>query len=415
MKVSASRVPRCRQVITAGIGLLVLVALIPSPGKAATGVAPASRSDAAADKSDNVRLVARLTVPEATDVWDGATDLDFSGRYAYMGRWNGSNARGEAAGGAYIYDISSRVPKKLSFVPCAGSQNDVAVIRPGLLALGYHRNVCGKPTGGVTLIDVQDARQPKVLGSVAQKPWGTHTLTAYPGKDLIYASPGGWGYEGETEGGGDEYIIDVSNPAKPKVVATFDPKIAGCHDLSFRITRRSKLAFCAGDTMTQIWEVSDPLKPVVIANIYNPLSGFNHSAEVSSDGKLLAIGEETSVDDCGGGFMGSVWVYDITDPAAPRRMSYFSIPRGSSTSGAVFEYTCSAHNFRFIPNTHLLVTAWFQAGMNVLDLSDPAQPREIAYYDPPSGTYWSAYWHQGRIYASGAPGLDVFEVTGLGS
>lgn len=372
-------------------------------------------SQTSADKSDNVELVASLPVFEGTGLWDSATDLDFSGRYAYMGRWNGSSARGEAAGGVYIYDIAGRTPKELSFVPCGGSQNDIAVVRPGLIALGYHRNLCGKPSGGITMIDVRDPRQPKILGSVAQKPWGTHTLTAYPGKDLIYASPGSWGYESEAEGGGDEYIIDVSDPVKPKVVATFDPKIAGCHDLSFRITAKSQLAFCAGDTMTQIWDVSKPLKPVIIASIYNPLSGFNHSAEVSSDGKILAIGEETFVDDCGPGFMGSIWVYDISDPVNPKRMSHFSIPRGSPVGDeGPFGYSCSAHNFKFIRGTHVLVASWFRSGMNVLDLSDPAQPKEIAYFDPAEGSYWSAYWYKGHIYASGAPGLDVFEVRGIG-
>ncbi|MDP9067430.1 MAG: hypothetical protein M3N53_03640 [Actinomycetota bacterium] len=406
----------CRVAVTAAVAVVVSVvpqvlALAGQSGSDSGRSGPTS--EASADKSDNVKLVASLPVPDGTAVWDSATDLDFSGRYAYMGRWNGSDARGEAAGGAYIYDIDGRVPKELSFVPCGGGQNDVAVVRPGLLALGYHRNLCGKPSGGITMIDVRDPQRPKVLGSVAQKPWGTHTLTAYPGKDLIYASPGGWGYEGEAEGGGDEYIIDVSNPVRPKVVATFDPKIAGCHDLSFRITAKSKLAFCAGDTMTQIWDVSDPVEPVVVSSIFNPLTGFNHSAEASPDGELLAVGEETFVDDCRDGFMGSVWVYDISDPANPKLMSYYSIPRGSPIGDGLFDYTCSAHNFRFIPGTRLLVAAWFQSGMNVLDLSDPAKPEEIAYFDPAEGSYWSAYWYNGRIYASGAPGLDVFEVKGL--
>ncbi|HEV3471664.1 MAG TPA: hypothetical protein VG408_00455 [Actinomycetota bacterium] len=387
------------------------IALVAALGLTVLGNGPTAAAEA--DMSDNITLIDSFEVPGASTIWDAATDLDFSGRYAYMGRWT-SGSKLIAAGGLYVFDISGSSPKKLSFLPCGGGQNDVTVVRPGLVALGYHRSLCGKEGGGVTLVDVRDPRAPRVLGSVAQKPYGTHTLTAYPGKDLIYASPGGWGYEAEGQGGGDEYIIDVSNPARPKVVATFDPKIAGCHDVSFHITKAKKLAFCAGDTMTQIWDVEDPLAPVVIAYIYNPLSGFNHSVEVSSDGILLAVGEEATVDDCRNGFIGSLWIYDISDPAVPKLQSYWSIPRGSPVSGGgPFDYTCSVHNYRFIPGTHSLVASWFQSGVNVLDLSNPRQPREIAYYDPPSGTYWSAYWYGGRIYASGAPGLDVFEVEGL--
>lgn len=382
---------------------LLLVAVLVAASAPGAGVA------AEPDKSDNVKVVASIPLPDATDVWNAATDLDFSGRYAFMGRWDTERK----LGGVHIYDIGGRVPKEVSFLSCPGGQNDVAVVRPGLLALGYHNARCGAKGGGVTLIDVENPRRPRILGSVAQKPYGTHTLTAYPGRDLVYASPGGWGYEEEPDDGGDEYIIDVSDPSRPKVAATFDPKVAGCHDLTFHVTRKVKLAACAGDTMTQLWDVSKPLAPEVVANVYNPLSGFNHSAEISPDGKVLVVAEETSVDECNASPAGSVWVYDIAVPASPRLLSYYSIPRGSPTSGSIFEYGCSAHNFKFIPGTRLLVSSWFRSGMNVLDLTEPARPKEVAHYVPPGGTYWSAYWYDGRIYASGLPGLDVFEVQGL--
>src|SRR6202035_2347462 len=61
-----------------------------------------------------------------------------------------------------------------------------------------------------------------------------------------------------------------------------------------------------------------------------------------------------------------------------------------------------------------------QGGISIVDFTDPAHPFEIGYFDrgpiDPKmlvlGGDWSAYWYNGRIYASAiARGLDVFELT----
>jgi hypothetical protein len=57
--------------------------------------------------------------------------------------------------------------------------------------------------------------------------------------------------------------------------------------------------------------------------------------------------------------------------------------------------------------------------MNVLDLSDPSAPVEIAHYMRTGEAkeitnYWSAYWYKGRVYANDrVRGLDVFRVQGV--
>ncbi|MDQ3963511.1 MAG: hypothetical protein M3277_06315, partial [Actinomycetota bacterium] len=59
------------------------------------------------------------------------------------------------------------------------------------------------------------------------------------------------------------------------------------------------------------------------------------------------------------------------------------------------------------------VASWYGGGMNVINASDPANPNEVAHFQDAGVDYWSAFWHNGRIYASGLPGLDVFEIEGL--
>jgi hypothetical protein len=66
-----------------------------------------------------------------------------------------------------------------------------------------------------------------------------------------------------------------------------------------------------------------------------------------------------------------------------------------------------------------MVQSWLQGGVSVFDWSDPANAREIGYFDrgPVDSTRltfggtWSAYWYNGYIYSSeAARGFDVLEL-----
>lgn len=357
---------------------------------------PAIAAPTDADQSSNVQRVKRFPYKGGDGFWVGS-DLDFSGRFAYAGHLGGR-------GGVHIYDVSGE-PREVGFVACPGNQNDVAVVRPGLLALGFHISQCARTRSGIQLIDVRNPRRPKFLGAVAIT-GGTHTLTVYPGRDLIYSSPGG--------AGSPETIVDVSDPRKPKIVASFEPgPRVGCHDVSFHFKAGKKLGFCAGDTATQVWDVSDPTKPKVLSSIVNPLISFHHSVAATPDGDYLVIGDEalgTSGGVCnmpGNHPTGAIWIYDISDPAAPALASFYGLQREAPV------LLCTAHNYNFIPGTRYLVAGWYTGGMNVIDLSDPASPVEVAYFRAENSDYWSAYWYEGRIYANGGAGLDVLEVKGL--
>jgi hypothetical protein len=400
-----------RALIAAAAATTLLVGAITVAG-------PAQARRRAADKSDNVKLVAHFPYENPdVDFFAGGTDIDFSGDYVY------AMQQGDL-GGVHVIDHSVSPPKKVSFIPCPGGQNDVAVVKPGLIAIGYHSSNCsGTPGGGVRLIDVKNPKKPKYLGAVNDLPGGTHTLTLYPGKPIIYASPGGL-----ANGNGVEQILDVSNPAKPKVAATYTPQRIGCHDLAFFFTKTEKLAFCPGGGETQIWDVSDPLAPVTIAHIAVPAQ-FPHSVAITHDGKYAVIGDEAVAgNDCVGGPTGSMWVYDIQVREAPLLVGHYSVPRGrypagspdipnNDVTGPGRNTWCTAHLFNFVPGTYTLVASWYSAGMNVIDFTNPSVPVEIAHYmgvGEDFTNYWSAYWYDGRIYANDrAQGLDVFEVKGL--
>ena len=265
--------------------------------------------------SENIKLVRNFP-------YEGGTDIDFLGNFAYAG------AQGNK-GGIRVFNIAGKSPKEVAFVPCPGGQNDVAMVRKGLLALGYHEGNCGKKAGGgVRLIDVKNPKRPKYLDSV-DLPGGTHTLTKYPGKPIMYASPGGL-----VNGGGVEQILDVSNPRNIKVAATFKPHDVGCHDITFMFSKKGKIAFCPNLSGTEIWDVADPLKPVLISRITSPIQDFHHLAVPSPDGKYPVISDENfEAHEClsGQGLTGAMYVWDITELKAPILAGKFSPQRGAES------------------------------------------------------------------------------------
>ncbi|HEY5075205.1 MAG TPA: hypothetical protein VII34_10970, partial [Pyrinomonadaceae bacterium] len=97
--------------------------------------------------------------------------------------------------------------------------------------------------------------------------------------------------------------------------------------------------------------------------------------------------------------------------------SYYKMPAAQGDSE-----NCVAHNGSLVPvpGRDIEVQAWYQGGISIMDFTDADHPVEIAYFDrgpidPKTlvlGGDWSAYWYNGRIYASEiARGLDIFELT----
>ena len=73
-----------------------------------------------------------------------------------------------------------------------------------------------------------------------------------------------------------------------------------------------------------------------------------------------------------------------------------------------------------MPGRDIFVQSWYQGGISVVDITDPAHPVEIAFFDRgPSvadklgdGGHWSSYWYNGHIYGSEIlRGLDVLELV----
>ena len=150
-------------------------------------------------------------------------------------------------------------------------------------------------------------------------------------------------------------------------------------------------------------EVGDPLTQG---------SGNWHSAALTFDGKVIILGWEPgggSQPECEAhrpGCQDEPWFFYNADTGA--KLGQFVLPRPQTA-----QENCTIHNYNVVPlrnkggkPRYVLVGGNYQAGISVVDFTNPAAAKEIAYADPPPlvptqlGGDWSTYWYNGRIYES---------------
>jgi len=196
-----------------------------------------------------------------------------------------------------------------------------------------------------------------------------------------------------------------------------------CHDITVYPALGLAGGACAGYGL--LLDIHDPVHPRRIAAVADSNFAFWHSATFNNDGTKVLF-----TDEWGGGLQpkcratdkpewGADAIFSVTGNAMTFR-SYYKIAAPQTP----FE-NCVAHNGSLVPvpGRDIMVQGWYQGGISVFDWTDPAHPKEIAYFDrgPMDSTKlvgagsWSAYWYNGYIVSSEiGRGLDVFELLPSG-
>jgi hypothetical protein len=80
---------------------------------------------------------------------------------------------------------------------------------------------------------------------------------------------------------------------------------------------------------------------------------------------------------------GGLRLWDISEPSRPRQVAVYQTPNSLAFPAPNDGYF-TLHNSEVVDD--LAVLAWWTDGVRVLDISDPASPREVAAYVPPAVT-----------------------------
>jgi len=199
----------------------------------------------------------------------------------------------------------------------------------------------------------------------------------------------------------DIWIYSLEDPSNPELVGTWTQEY--CHDVEVYNNKLYCAAIYTGNF--HIVDVSDKTNPVTLASHFTGFSGIStHDVAVTEDENYLFTGDEN--------LSGHIKVWDISNYNNINLVDEWYTP----------EYeTHTAHNLYVRPGTDQLIISYYADGTRVLDISDPTNVEEIAYYDMSDieglyvgnwGTY--AYLPSGNIISSDIEqGLFVFELGGV--
>jgi hypothetical protein len=118
-----------------------------------------------------------------------------------------------------------------------------------------------------------------------------------------------------------------------------------------------------------------------------------------------------------GSYDGEGWKATPQDPFELKLIGHYTAwgQQGSDTNPNA---SCSAHWFTV--NGNVITQAWYAQGVRFIDVSDPANPKQVGYFRVPSGTDGvtagsasAPYWHNGLVYvADYRRGVDVLRFDG---
>ena len=193
-----------------------------------------------------------------------------------------------------------------------------------------------------------------------------------------------------------------------------------CHDITIFAAAGLAAGACSGNGI--LLDISNPVNPRRIDAVSDPNYAFWHSANFNNAGTTVLF-----TDEWGGGGQPRC---RATDPMNWGADAIFKLSKGKLTLASYYKMpasqtefeNCVAHNGSLvpIPGRDILVQAWYQGGVSMVDFTDPSHTFEIAYFDRgpidsakrAMGGQWSTYWYNGYIYGSEiARGVDVFKLV----
>lgn len=222
-------------------------------------------------------------------------------------------------------------------------------------------------------------------------------------------------------------VIDIADPAAPFQVASLASYPASSAENMIAIDARTSafqgdlmavgLQSCApgGPVGVDFWDVTDPAQPQWLGYLATPRTGGVHELHLfQRDGRIFALlavpYSEYTTD------QGDFRIVEATDPRHPVQVSDWGAFRDLGVSESLArgqDPYIYAHSPNISPDGRTAYVSYWDAGLMILDISDPATPRLIGRITDPrsqEGNTHSSYPSpDGRLLAVGD---EVFDSGG---
>jgi MYXO-CTERM domain-containing protein len=257
---------------------------------------------------------------------------------------------------------------------------------------------------GVLVYDVSDPADP-----VKQGFYGTdhYVHNCYLDGDVAYVCNGSYGQEIE--------IVDVAADEPTKLAEwtpiDHEPRLEEVPRSSLTVhdvyVHDDRAYLPAWDTGTYVLDVSDPAEPTYVTSVSDYTveemtdlgrvdvlipPGNHHYARPSDDGSLLFVGRESWSYEPEGksavGGPGGITIYDLSGSGEPTELSTIEPHPARDETYRSGTWTTS-HNFDLVGDR--LYTSWYQGGVKLFDVSDPATPEQLAWWrNHEDAAFWTA-------------------------
>lgn len=312
--------------------------------------------------AQKVRLRSQIN-PNCTTSTGNSTNFKFADIYA---DGNIAVQGSYSCRGVFIYDLTNPDAPTLSAHYNPG--NNIQFLEAIVIGnRGYFGSGNG---GGVHIVDLTNPTSPQLLGVVNTSNGNgfnsIHEMVVEG--NLLYENFNGFSNKLIK-------VINISNPSNPVFVRDINPtEINWVHAMHIRGNRLFTSGWGNSSTRarTEIYDISNITgqAPNLLGFIEDPTgitSGNRmHSSWTSEDGNYIYSCRETTDG------AGDVRVYNITNPAVPVLVN-------SLTMQGLNLNAVTPHN-PVVMGNHLYV-AWYQAGIQVFDISNPAEPKRIGQFD----------------------------------
>ncbi len=307
------------------------------------------------------------------DIW-GWTDPQTNREYALVGRMDGTS---------FVDVTNPSNPVYLGNLPL--HQGATANLWRGIRVYKDHAFIVADGAGphGMQVFDLTQLRNvknaPVTFTETAHydKIWSAHTIAI--NEETGYAYPVGNSAGGETCGGA-LHMIDIRDPRKPTFAGCYADPSTGIQRTGYTHetqcvaykgpdTRYSgrEICFNASETAVGIADVTDKRAPEPISVASYPNTAYTHQGWLTEDQKYFYVNDEG--DEIGGLVPRTrTLVWDVSNLEEPVLVKEFL-------------GTTSATDHNLYVRGKYMFQSNYVAGLRVIDISDPVNPRESAYFD----------------------------------
>lgn len=432
------------------VALAIAAAITAAPAAVAASTAPVAPPGREPSIGPGLEWVAHRDNPfrQGDDPDFINSDLAFTGDYLVQGNFAGFS----------IWDIADpTAPELVSAVSCPGGQGDVSAVGD-LVIVSIDETMSddscqatrvpetSENWEGLRIFDISDPRSPRYAAAVRTR-CGSHSHTVVPDpanaeRVFVYVNAYSRGASLNCTGRNPLQIVEVplgapENAAIAGELDLFDDETAfgpedrvaggaetrsttGCHDITAYPAKALAVAACRGDGL--LLSIADPLAPAVLQRVRDPAVAFWHSGIFDNDATRIVFQDELGdgfINTCSPAYgadrgADAVW---LIQPEGLVKAGTYKLPRTQSDLEK-----CVAHSGGLVPvpGRFIIAQAWLEGGISVVDLTDPAAPVELTWFDRPdygtsmdySAGIWSVYHYDGYLYASDMyEGLDVLRLT----